>query len=64
MFKMTWSMIMGLGAVTAVHNCQYRLRGLVNNGVEYERKEKELKKYDLTTKQNEKSWWGFFRLYK
>jgi len=40
---MTWGAIMGMW------NSQYRLKGLVENGLRWKRKDEKLKKYDFTS---------------
>lgn len=57
-------MFMCFGLLNGFINSYYRLTGLVNNGLEWQRKEEELKKYDFTTDYMKGTIWKFFRLSK
>lgn len=61
-FRLTWSAFMSFGVFNAVVNSNYRLTGLINNGLSWKRKEEDLKKYDFTTDYMQGTVWKFFRL--
>ena len=44
-----WGFCMIWGAMMGLWNSNYRLRGLVDNGLKWRRKDTSLRKYDFTS---------------
>jgi len=48
MFKNVWNFCMAWGLCMGMWNSSYRLKGLVDNGLKWKRRETTLNKYDFT----------------
>lgn len=59
---MAWTTSIAFGALLALNNSYYRLAGFVDNGLEWSRKEKKLKKYDFTRDYEENTIWKHLRI--
>ena len=51
-----------MGSFMAMNNSAYRLAGLIENGLEWKRREKRLDKYDFTTEFEKNSIWKMLRV--
>ena len=49
MFKTVWGFSATFGFIMSMWNSQYRLKGLVENGLRWKRKDEKLNKYDFTS---------------
>ncbi|KRX10057.1 hypothetical protein PPERSA_08460 [Pseudocohnilembus persalinus] len=62
LYNMCYTGVMAWGGLFALQNSFYRLRGYVDNGLQWKRKERKLKKYDFSTDFEDNSIWRHFRL--
>jgi len=61
-FNLTWTMSMTFGGYFALANSFYRLRGFIENGLRWKRRDRKLNKYDFSKDFESKTIFKHFRL--